>query len=261
MHPYFENRQDYIRISHGKESYNYPAHFHKHLEIFFCFSGREKVKVGETVYTLKKGDAVVIFPNTVHEYIKCDEVLKEPTETVAIILTNKLIEETLPEIISKYPKNPFIDSSLISRDTLLSFKRVLTAKDSTELIGWTCIVLSNLIRVLELNPTNASYDLPSEIISYIDLNFKEDLSIEYISKIFGYHPSYIAHIFCDQLKIPFRTYLGSVRSEYAASQIKTSKKSLTEIAYESGFNSLNTFCRCFKKHFSKTPSQYKKEVR
>ena len=35
-------------------------------------------------------------------------------------------------------------------------------------------------------------------------------------------------------------------------------KSLTEIAFDNGFNSLNTFCRCFKKHFSCTPSEYKK---
>jgi YesN/AraC family two-component response regulator len=98
------------------------------------------------------------------------------------------------------------------------------------------------------------------VVAYIDETFKEPLTIDYIAKVFGYHPSYIAHVFCDQLKISFRTYLGAVRAEYAAAEIRTTQKSLTEIAYESGCNSLNTFCRCFKKHFSMTPSQYKKSI-
>ena len=112
---------------------------------------------------------------------------------------------------------------------------------------------------LELTPSETNLELPSKIVGYIDKNFKEHLTINHIAKVFGYHPSYIAHLFCDQLKIPFRTYLCAVRCEYAASLIRTTGKSLTEIAYESGYNSLNTFCRGFKKHFCKTPSQYKKE--
>ena len=93
------------------------------------------------------------------------------------------------------------------------------------------------------------------------MNFQKPLTITFLSNEFGYSSSYIAHIFYDQLKIPFRTYLGEVRSKYAAKLIETTAKTLTEIAFECGYNSLNTFCRCFKKHFSQTPSEYKKTCR
>lgn len=261
MYPYFEKNSKNIFISHQKTTYSFPSHFHNYLEISFCISGIQNIKIGEKIYTLKKGDALVIFPNTVHEYIEYDSLCDEPTEIVALICNTKLLAENLPDIITKYPRNPFVEANLISEDTALAFQKITTQSNDIEMIGWAYIILSNLLRVLELTPMKGNLDLPSKIVAYIDENFKEDLTINSISKAFGYHPSYIAHLFCDRLKIPFRTYLGAIRSEYASSQIRATEKSFTEIAYESGYNSLNTFCRCFKKHFSQTPSQYKKACR
>lgn len=258
MYPYFEKKSKSIFLSHEKRTYNFPSHFHNYLEIAFCISGMQNIKVGERLYTLKKGDAVVIFPNTVHEYIEYDAPCDEPTEIVALICNTKLLAENLPNIITKYPLNPFVEAELISENTQLAFIKAITRRNDAELIGWTYIILSDLLNILELASVDSNLELPQKIIAYIHANFKEELSIRHIAKVFGYHPSYIAHVFCDRLKIPFRTYLGAVRSEYAATQIRSTKKTLTEIAYESGYNSLNTFCRCFTKHFSQTPSQYKK---
>lgn len=261
MYPYFEKTAKNIFISHENRSYNFPSHFHSYLEIAFCVSGRQNIRVGEEIYALKKGDAVIIFPNTVHEYIAFDESDAGETEVTAIICNTKLVAASVPDIVAKYPKNPLIEADLIAENTALAFEKILSRNNEIEMLGWTYIILSDLVHLLELTPTDGNLELPSKIVAYINQNFKEDLTIDHIAKVFGYHPSYIAHLFCDRLKMPFRTYLGSVRTEYAASQIRATEKSLTEIAYASGYNSLNTFCRCFKKNFSKTPSQYKKDVR
>lgn len=259
MYPYFENPKDFIFISHTKNTYNFSSHFHNNLEIAFCFSGAQTIKIGETVYTMKKGDASIIFPNTVHEYIECNCVTDEPTEVLAIILDYRLVADGVSGIMSKYPTNPVVKSELVSENAIYAFRMITTVEDNIGLLGWTYIALSEILKVITLATLDNNLDLAPKIVDYIDKNFKEDLNIGHLAKVFGYSPSYIAHIFCDQLKIPFRTYLGAVRSEYAATQIKTTRKSLTEIASESGYVSLNTFCRCFKKHFSMTPSQYRKE--
>ncbi len=261
MYPFFETKQNSIFRTHRNETYHFPAHFHNCLEIAFCFSGKQYIKVGEETYTLKKGDAIVIFPNMVHEYIAYDSYCDEPTEIFSIICSTSLLAESVPEIVTTHPQNPYIDSSLIPENVALIFKNIMSAKNNIELLGWTLIAFSNLLGFLNLTPVEGCHDLPQKIVAYIEANFKEKLTINHIAKVFGYHPSYIAHLFCDQLKIPFKTYLGSLRCEYAASQIRTTKSSLTEIAYDCGYNSLNTFCRCFKKHFSKTPSQYKKSIK
>ena len=258
MYSYYENPKDLIFISYTKKTYNFSSHFHNNLEIVFCFSGAQTIKIGENVYHLKKGDAAIIFPNTVHEYIECNDKTDEPTEVLAIILDNKLIADGIAGIMTKYPTNPFIKSELVSENAIYAFKMITKVKDKIALLGWTYIALSEILKVVQLVSLDNNLDLAPKIVEYIDKNFKEDLNISHLAKVFGYSSSYIAHIFCDQLKIPFRTYLGAVRSEYAATQIKTTRRSLTQIASDSGYVSLNTFCRCFKKHFSMTPSQYRK---
>lgn len=259
LYPYYETASFSIYTSYAKSPYSFPSHFHNRLEAVYCPFGMQNIKIGKTVYTLHSGDAMIIFPNTVHEFLPHPHAPEE-TETIALICNTELLSATLPDILTKYPETPVVKSELISKDTAYAFRKILSAQDNTELLGWTCIILSDIMKSLKLVPTEGNTELPSRIISYINKNFREELTIPEIAKEFGYHPSYIAHLFCDRLKIPFRTYLGAIRSEYAASLIRAGEKNLTEIAYDSGYNSLNTFCRSFKKHFNMTPSEYKKSV-
>jgi len=257
MHPYLENNPEHIYTGYYDKPYDFPAHFHNNLEITFCFSGCQNVTVGDRDYLMKKGDAIVIFPNNVHEYSVAGST---SAKTISIIFNTTLLSEAVPEIMSMYPRNPLIPSSKISKESVSAFIKISKSDNSIEKIGLAFIVLSELMPFLTLLPMKSSLSIPAKITSYIESHFTENLTINYIAKTFGYHPSYIAHVFCDQLKMPFRTYLGSLRCEFAAKQILTTKKSLTEIAYESGFNSLNSFCRCFKTHKGKTPSAYRKDI-
>lgn len=259
MHTYFEKKPSRIFVSYKEETYNFPSHFHSSLEIAHCVEGKQNVKLGEKIYTLSKGDTLLISPNTVHEYLEYDGQYGGKTTVVAIICKDNLLMESVPEIITKTVKNPLVIGENLTEDVSLAFERIKEIEDDVEILGWTLNVIAYILRNTEFDVESRERELPSEIAAYVESNFKEDITIKHIANAFGYNPSYIAHIFCDQLKIPLRTYLGSIRSEYAASQIKTTNKSLTEIAYDAGFNSLNTFCRCFKKRFSKTPSQYRTE--
>lgn len=261
MSTYFENGNTKIYINHKEESYNFDSHFHSKTEIAYCFSGFQDIKVGNAVYTLEKGDAVIIFPNVVHEYIKHNP--NTETESISIICETDYLGGIFSDLLLKYPRSPFIKSHLIPNNSVFAFEKMKESADVSELVGWTFIALSGLIKNLDLLPLKKpnGVNLAPNLISYINANFQKPLTIKYLGKEFGYSSSYIAHVFYDQLKIPFRTYLGTVRSEYAANMICTTTKSLTEIAYDCGYNSLNTFCRCFKKHFGKTPSQYKNTIK
>ncbi len=258
MNPYFEKKSRRIFLSHFCESYNFPSHFHSYFEITCCLKGNQKVKIGEKTYTLTDGDIIAIFPGNVHEYIKCSDCSESETEVISIICDTGLLSVSCPDIVTKNCEIPYVKSSDVPKETMLGFSKILLADSEISLIGWTHIILSGVLKKLTLKETQSHQELPERIISYIESEFREPLTINHIARVFGYHPSYIAHLFSDTLKIPFRTFLGLVRCENASQHIKKGEKSLTEIAYESGFGSLNTFCRCFKKHFNMTPSEYKK---
>ena len=261
MYPYFEAEIFRIYTTYKKESYNFDSHFHNKLEMFFCFEGSQIIKIENTLYTLNKGDAAVIFPNVVHEYIADNKNNK--TESISLISEIDLFSAIIPELSTKRPASPIIRASELEENTLLGFRKMIDAKNETELLGWSLIAFSSMadkLDLLTLKKTDG-FILAPNLLSFINNNYSKPLTIQYLSKEFGYSASYITHIFYEQLKIPFRTYLNYIRSESAANLITTTNKSLTEIAYECGFNSLNTFCRGFKKYFNKTPSEYKKQLK
>ena len=264
MYPYYENTKKEIYFDYHKSAHSFDSHFHNKLEIAHCFSGTQEIKVDQTRYRLKAGDTIIIFPNTVHEYLLGDlseKSEKEETECISVMCNTDLITKYMPEIITMQPECPLIKAEKIPKKTALAFRGMVDAKNKFESVGWAYIAMAGIQEVLELKPMKEAQELnlAPRLMAYIQDNFEKPLTLSYLAKEFGYHPSYIAHFFCDKLKVPFRTYLGAVRSEYVATRIKNSDKTLTEIAYEAGYNSLNTFCYCFKKHFGKTPSQYRKD--
>lgn len=258
MYSYFEKETPEIYISHWTESDNFDSHFHNKIEIAYCVSGKQKISIDGVWYTLTAGDVALVFPNVAHELVKQDP---PDTELISVISKADFFTAAYPELITKRPKCAFIEKEKLSEDVKLAFSRMLAAKfNPGALIGWTYVALSEIMNHLELVSikTTDSFHLAPNLISYIDDNFKKPLTIKYLANEFGYSTSYITHVFYDQLKVPFRSYLAAVRSEHAATLIRSSGKNLTEIAYECGYSSTNTFCRCFKKHFSITPSEYKK---
>lgn len=253
---HYETPLGEIVVGKKKSPFSYSSHFHDLLEIAYCFSGKQMVTVGSASYELESGDAILIFPYTMHEYSSNSQTI-----STAILCNINTPSRLFPELLTSVPASPVIRAKNVSKKAALAFSEILESSTTLEKLGWAYIILSELINKVELSErkTLEVPDLLVSIIEYINENFAEQLSISSLAKKFAYSQSYIAHLFCDQLKMPFKTYLNSVRCEHAANQLIYTKKSIAVIALESGYNSINTFCRCFKTRFNQTPSQYRNE--
>ena len=96
-------------------------------------------------------------------------------------------------------------------------------------------------------------------LHFMDLNFKNQISLEQISKHVGLTPTYFSSLFHEKMNTTFKEYLTSLRLDYAEKLLFISDFSSTEICYTSGFNDFSSFSRAFKKRFSLSPSEYKKQ--
>lgn len=261
MYPYFEGLTDDIYFHYSESSYDYPPHFHNKIELVYCFEGIRAKRVGEVEYVLQAGEALVIFPNLAHETLIVPG--DENTKSISVICKTEFVSGLLPDFATKRPTTPIIPAEKISEKAIHAFNHMRFAENSAEVLGWTLVALSDLVQQLELMPikNQDGFSLAPRVVAYINENYQKPLSINHLAKVFGYSASYITHVFYEQLKVPFRSYLTAVRSEHAAELIRSTDMNLTEIAFECGYNSLNTFCRCFKKRFDLTPTEYKKKMR
>lgn len=91
-----------------------------------------------------------------------------------------------------------------------------------------------------------------------DLNYKNSISIKKLSKCLGINEFYFMKVFKKQYGHTPREYVTKIRLEKSKELLINSGKSITEIAYCVGFNSLSSFYDNFKKHMDITPKQYRK---
>lgn len=87
----------------------------------------------------------------------------------------------------------------------------------------------------------------------------EHLSLQDLADHVGISASYFSRIFKEEFSISFIQYLTKLRMEEAASRLQTDPTCKTyEVAFSVGYSDYSHFAKVFKKHFSVSPSEYKK---
>lgn len=108
---------------------------------------------------------------------------------------------------------------------------------------------------------NFTYNLDcTELISkYIDEYFEEKITLDSLSEIFHFHPSYISRVFHKNKGVTIKSYINQKRIEHAIYLLETSNLAIKDIAHSCGFINISHFNRVFKKFTGKKPSQKKRK--
>lgn len=102
-------------------------------------------------------------------------------------------------------------------------------------------------------------ELKEIIQDHFDTNLS--LSLKEISQSLDVHPAYLSREFSKYFDdLSFGDYIRKLRIEKAIELLNTTKYSLSEIAYLTGFSDQSHFTRIFKKQTGKNPLSYKKSL-
>ena len=89
----------------------------------------------------------------------------------------------------------------------------------------------------------------------------DDLNLATVARHCGVSDGHLSRMFHHSTGLTFREYLTQVRIEHARALLIQTPKGVTEIAYESGFQSVSQFHRAFRKAFGAAPGQMRAEHR
>lgn len=125
--------------------------------------------------------------------------------------------------------------------------------------GWqdVIIIIDNLLKKVQClldNQASVKSNCADLIQKYIDENYQHEISLEELSNIFHYSPSYISRIFHKEKNITINNYINKVRISYSISLLTNSNLSIKEIALGCGFINISHFNRVFKNMTGKTPT-------
>jgi AraC family transcriptional regulator len=95
-------------------------------------------------------------------------------------------------------------------------------------------------------------------IDYIEINLKSNVELEQIAKVAGYSIPHFYRVFSAIVGCPVKEYVRKRRLSNAMFDLVTSKCSITEIAFDYGFESHEAFTRSFKLAYGAPPSSFRK---
>ncbi|WP_234124066.1 AraC family transcriptional regulator [Clostridium hydrogenum] len=95
-------------------------------------------------------------------------------------------------------------------------------------------------------------------IDYIENNLKENIKLEEIAKVAGYSIPHFYRVFRPLVGCSVKEYVRKRKLSNAMFDLATSKRSVTEIAFEYGYESHEAFTRTFKLAYGESPSSFRK---
>ena len=107
------------------------------------------------------------------------------------------------------------------------------------------------------------YDFKQEMIHeihrFLSLHFRDQAEINHYLSSLPMDGDYLNRLFKLQYDITIRSFILEKRLNDAAENLIQTNKKIVDIAYESGFDSVSSFYRSFKKHMGMAPSDYRKK--
>jgi AraC-like DNA-binding protein len=102
-------------------------------------------------------------------------------------------------------------------------------------------------------------DMPiDKVVEFTLASFYNRIPLSHVSQLACMSISSFCHYFKRQMHKTYTDYLNEVRIDYACNQLRQTDKPVTEIGYESGYNTVAYFHRQFLRIKNITPLQYRK---
>ncbi len=236
-------------------------HLHYHVEILYILSGRAHAYVDSELFTVEKGDMLVVFPNKIHRFV--DDV--GGCKYMIFIINPKLVPEFEEIMSASTPETPLIKNA-VNNTRLDSVTRIVAgcrdfpeAQKDTLMKGYLLSFFAEFMSMMKLGTgKNDDNQAMKTVVLYCSQNFTKDLSLSTLERELHLSKYYISHLFGDKLGIRFNDYINSLRISESCRLLRTTDYSITEVSDAAGFGTLRTFNRAFIKQMGVSPSDYRK---
>lgn len=153
-----------------------------------------------------------------------------------------------PQLIKEYDSLP-----------LLSLKRVEALSEM--LFSLYNYVTAEAAKKLSQESIPSHMNKPSPLlqpaVNYINSNYTTDIKLSALSEMCGISPSYFSKLFKKTYGEGVTAAINKMRVEKAKELLIKTKKTVGDIAYETGFDECGYFIKTFKKYTGVTPNSFR----
>ena len=251
--------------------YFMPYHWHPHMEIMRIISGSFNLTLDSNTVQYHAGDVIFISGGVLHGGEPVDCVYDCIVFDLEMLMKdNHACAGTIQSIMDGKIK---IDTHISQKcDKILSIAKSLSHVLSEKKTGYEFMTQGYLYELLgtiieeKLYEESVHDSLTTErlnsikgVLTYISDNYRENISLDKLSKIAGMNPKYFCRYFKSMTGRTPIDYLNYYRVECACEMLSTKNISIKETAISCGFSDFSYFVKTFKKYKSTTPKQFTKK--
>lgn len=250
-------------------------HFHPHYQLFTVLEGSGTRFIGDNIRLFMPEDTVFLAPNMPHVW-RSDHSEKAHAHGIVVYFTEDFLGKDFFEKPEMYPiKQLFINSQrgleivgnmrtllrnrLVELINLNSFESVLKLlsilNDLAHSTDYEYITSANYVNTHKISETERM----QKVHEYVMKHFREEISLSALASLVCMSESAFCRYFKNRTNKTFSDFVSEVRIGYACKLLMNKELSVTQIAFESGFNTISNFNRQFKGLMGKSPLQYQKE--
>lgn len=277
------SQQESVTILDLKEKFFDPNwHFHPHYQLFTVLEGTGTRFIGDTIQHFEPGDTVFLGPNLPHlwrsdkAYFEHSSSLK--THGIVLYFTEDFLGQGFfekPEMLAlntflqnssrglfwSGKTNEFIVKSLLDLRQTTGFKRIISLLDLLHFLSqskdYQYITNEDYSNQHKLSETERM----QKVYEYVSKNFKETIKLSDIAEKVNMSEAAFCRYFKKRTNRSFIDFVNEIRIGNACKLLSNNTLSVTEICFESGFNTISNFNFQFKKIAGKTPSEYARELK
>ncbi len=238
--------------------------------IYYFIKGSGNIKIEGKNYNINDGD--IIFLNT-QEMFCCRIDADKYHERIVIHLSDGILKnfpKECGELLSPFISREKGDKNIIDAETVINYNlhrliedalffakkggnknEILSLCKITEFLHFLAEATENkkVIKTTQ-NPT------VNKVLSFLNNNFTNQITIDDISKEFNLDKSYLSHLFKEYVGTSIWNYVIFRRISHFNNLVRTGV-CIEDASHKAGFNNYSNFFRLYKKHTGITPSEYK----
>jgi AraC-like DNA-binding protein len=230
-------------------------------ELIYVLRGQVTVKTSTYSITAQEGDVIYTAANTPHRDIFPSGSVFE-VYLIQFLWDGEeaLLKKTTPHQMAKAARNHHLqlaeDFTCLFRDFIAhrKFSQTLVQLRLLEIIYR---MAQEEVDHEESSSTIRRHQIMQQAREIILQNFNRQISLDSIAEKLDISPYYLSRIFSEESGFTLCHYLTQVRLEKAVEWLNDSRRTISEIAYKTGFKDSHYFSRVFKAWFGCSPKEYR----
>lgn len=239
-------------------------HTHDHTELFYIVGGRGQFLIQDRVFTVNASNLVIINPNVTHTEVSLNA---QPLEYIVLGIEGLALaggdtDNGQFNILDHYES---VEISGCLRNILREMEQKNTGYEDV-CQAYMEILVIRLMRSISLavhsEPQHISGNRQCAAVKrYIDLHFKEGLTLEQLSEEVHMNKFYLSHAFKREYGVSPINYMISRRIDESKYLLAETDLSLSQISQMLGFSSLSYFSQVFRRTQDQSPKEFRQSMK